>query len=360
MPYDRQYAASPNDVLRALESAVRGLEKWRGTDPASRVIDFGTKTSGWSWGSHWKIQVQPLGSGGSLAVANIVSAGSMVAETSEGKKIRRIFDVAEAKLPKAAPPALSGGEPVAAVAARAMVGPDLSPKHEPLIGPILQALAEAEAAAEAGDVVNEELAVGRAQRTAASAGMLAIKPRVWCEEEIRARVVAGRLRKDVELLGKVGANLLLMNDRVLQGGTVRVLDDRVSASVEVGGQVLQSTRPTMTRMAVGSVLPGSALLVGLATPKTKTTDLRTASFILVHPEWRIVEPIDPDGAKAVSGLAAQINAIAAQRRAASATTPTAASPVTSVADELGKLAALREAGVLTDAEFATAKARLLT
>lgn len=309
MPYDRQFAADPSEALQALEQAVRQCEKFRSTNPATRTIEFGTKTSGWSWGSRWVIQVQSLGTG-SLAVASIVSAGSAVAGMSEGKKIRHVFDVAE-NLTRRSP---ASGAVVVPEKLVATVSPNLSQKHEHLVSPILQALAEAEAAAATGDVVTEELALGRAQRTAASAGMLSFRPSTWCEEEIHARAAAGRLRHDVEVLGTVGANLLLMSDRILQGGTVRLMDERVSAAVEVGGQVLHSTRPTMTRMAVGSVLPGSALLVGLAVPKTKTSDMRTASFILVHPEWRIIEPIDPDGAHEVSGLAAQINAISAQRR----------------------------------------------
>jgi hypothetical protein len=351
MPYDRQFAASPNDALQALEQAVRHLEKFRSTDPTSWTIDFGTKTSGWSWGSRWVIQVKPLGSG-SLAIANIVSAGSAVAETSEGKKIRRIFDVAETLIEP-----VSSGAMVVSRNPTASVSPNLAQKHEHLVSRVLQALAEAEAAATTGDVVTEELSIARAQRTAASAGMFASRPFRWCEEEIHAWVAAGRLRKGAELIGKVGADLVLMSDRVLQGGTVRRVDERVSASVEVGGQVLQSSRPTLTRMAMGSVLPGSALLVGLAVPKTATKDMRTASFILVHPEWRIVEPIDPDGAQEVSGLAAQINAIAAQRRSLSEEPASALPP--SLADELTKLAGLRDAGVLTDGEFAAAKARLL-
>ncbi|MCR1781217.1 SHOCT domain-containing protein [Nocardioides carbamazepini] len=342
-----------------LEKAIRQLEKFRRTDPAGRTIDFGTKTSGWSWGSAWRIHVQPSGSG-CVAVATIVSAGSAVAETSEGKKIRRIFDVAETLLPKQTTPAASGlfgSSPLEAPDLVPKVHPDLPDKHRHLVHPILQAIAEAEAAAAAGDVVAEELALNRATRTAASAGMLAIRPAAWCEQEIHARTVAGRLRKNVELLGKVGANLVIMSDRVTQGEKVQAMDARVTASVEVGGTIVQSTRPTLTRMAMGSVLPGSALLVGLAVPKTKTRDLRTASFILAHPEWRLIELIDPDGAHEVSGVAAQVNANATLQRDQAAVPPQ--QQPTSMADELQKLASLRDAGVLTDVEFAAAKARLI-
>lgn len=354
MPYDRQFGASPRDVLQALEHSVRRLEKFRSANTSMRTIDFNTKSSGWSWGSSWKIEVQPHGAG-SVAIASIISAGSAVAETSEGKKIRQIFDAAEHLLTQTVSQTKVHSTPVVLQPA---VEPNFSRKHEHLVAPILQALADAEAAARVGDVVTEELSIGRAERTASSGGMLAIRPRAWCAEEVQKRIEAGRLRLKVELIAKVGANMLIMSDRVLQNGTVCPMDHLVEASVEVGGQVLQSTRPTMTRMAVGSVLPGSALLVGLAAPKTKTTDMRTASFILVHPKWRLVEPIDPDGAHEVSGIAAQINAAAAQGRASTQQPQPQGSP-SSIADELTKLATLRDSGILTNEEFAVAKARLL-
>lgn len=117
-------------------------------------------------------------------------------------------------------------------------------------------------------------------------------------------------------------------------------------------------------MAMGAVLPGSALLVGLATAKTKTTDTRRASFIVVHPGWRIVQSIDPNHARELNGLAAQVNVIAESiHRTASASPAAAANDETSsrpsFADEMEKLANLRDRGILTEDEFAAAKTRLL-
>ena len=114
MAYERQFAASPAATLSALEKAIRQMEKFQQSDPSSKTINFATKASGWSWGSRWQIEIQSSGAG-CVAIATIVGAGSVVAETSEGKKIKRIFDVAEANLPKAAPPAgLFGDRPLAA------------------------------------------------------------------------------------------------------------------------------------------------------------------------------------------------------------------------------------------------------
>jgi len=289
MPYDRQFAASPVGALQALERAVRQLEKFRSTIP-----HLGPSTSGPN---------QRLVLGVSLG-----DSGSAAGQGQPGNRQHRQCGERGRGNQRGEedPPHLRccrDADQVDCVSRRGRLPrPDGQCFTEPVAkaralgSPVLRALAEAEAAATTGDVVAEELSIARAQRAATSAWTFASRPFRWCEEEIHARVAAGRLRKGVELIGKVGADLLLMSDRVLQGGTVRIMDERVSASVEVGGQVLQSSRPTLTRMAMGSVLPGSALLVGLAVPKTATKDMRTASFILVHPEWRIVEPMDPDGA----------------------------------------------------------------
>ena len=150
-----------------------------------------------------------------------------------------------------------------------------------------------------------------------------------------------------------------MNDRIVVGGVCRVMDGDVRASVEVDGQIMKSTRPTMTRMAIGSILPGSALLVGLATAKTKTTDTRRAHFIVVHPKWRITETITSDSAMEANGIASQINAIAEHLQRRETTSPSNTSTTPSLSGEMIKLAELHRAGVLSDDEFTAAKARLL-
>lgn len=336
MTYERQFAATATETMMALERAVRHFEKFRSADQALLTIDFDTRMSGWSWGSRWRIEVRSIGDG-CVATADIVGAGSLVAGTSEAKKITSIFDLAESLASTASAPA-GGDVPVTARALEAMVPPDLPAKHQRLIGPILQALAEAETAASTQDIVDEELAIARAQRTAGSAGMFAVGPAQWCEEEIRARIAAGLLRIGAQPVARVGADLMIMSDRILQASIVRALDEHVTAMVEVGGQILQSTGPTLAGVAAAA-------------------DRRTASFIVVHPSWRLVEPIDPDDAHEVSAIAAQVTAMAAQMR----TAPSAPAPpsVPSVTEELTKLAALKDAGALTDEEFAAAKARLL-
>lgn len=247
-------------------------------------------------------------------------------------------------------------------------------KHRHLVEPLLAHLDSAAQAAARGDVPAEERAIWDGRQLARKAGLIAVKGPKWYDERVLERARRGDLRRGADLLGIVGADLTIMSDRIVQRGRAYVLDADVRASVEVDGQILQSSRPTMTRMAFGSILPGSALLVGLAMPKTETKDSRRAQFILVHPAWRIEERLDPDNAHQLTGLAGQVNAIAEsrQRREASAAASQVAAPATptaaaraetstpgGLAEELTKLASLRDAGILTDEEFAAAKARLL-
>jgi hypothetical protein len=350
---EREFHAPPAAVLPALEVAVKDLERFHSTDKGSCEIVFDTKFNFSSVvGSRWSIQVHPFGTG-SVALATYWGDGGLSVRSGESPRIQKIFDRVEQQLE---PLAASSSAVVPEIEISPLVPADLAPKHLPLVAGILEALGHAEVSARTGDILGEESAILIARRRAAEAGALTFGPSKWCEKEIQARVVGGRLRTGVELIGRVGANLVIMSDRIFQGETVYIFDDRVSARVEVDGQAMTTTRPTLTRMALGSVLPGSALLVGLAVPKEKAHDWRMASFILTHPEWSLVEPIDPDAAHEVVGLAGQINALVDQRRVAE---PNLRPGDGSVADELAKLAALRDGGVLTDEEFAAAKSRLL-
>src|SRR2546426_438490 len=68
---------------------------------------------------------------------------------------------------------------------------------------------------------------------------------------------------------------------------------RVQARVETSGNVFITQRPTLTRMALGAALPGTALIPGLAFQKKKKHDHRQLYLIVEHPEWSIVESLDP-------------------------------------------------------------------
>jgi hypothetical protein len=241
-----------------------------------------------------------------------------------------------------------------------------------LVGPVLDALAEAEDAAAAGDIETEEHFLREAGRIAGQAGFLAEgRVRAWLDSETAARLAAGRLRRGSVFLGKIGISLQVFSDRLLHRGICHVLDGDVVASVEVDGQILTSSRPTLTRMAFGSVLPGSALIVGMALPKGRTDDRRSANFIVAHPEWRIAESLDPDKAADTKGVAAQINAIAARharRETAADDAPVSGipngspAPVLTVADQLAQLERVDDLwtrGLLDQAQAGDMRRRIL-
>lgn len=354
MPIERQYPEAPSAVYDALVASIKSTGRLGKTDPIGREVAFAARAG--AWDLPWRLRVAASGSG-SIAGVTMKNSGSDARELFERKKIQAILDGADRLLAKDRVPVgiLTAVKELPAGAVAAAIAAGFPVKHQRSVEPILVALDEAEQQAAAGEVLAEELAIREAFRLAASAGLFASRPTRWVHDQVQQRTTAGTLRLGVELLGRVGEDLTIMSDRVLQGDLVQLLDNRVRASVEVGGQVLQSTRPTLTRMAIGSVLPGSALLVGLAMPKTTTTDLRTGTFILAHPQWRITEPIDPDAAQEVAGLAAQLNLMFAEQRGPAR--PAVASP--NLADDLRKLGELRDSGVLTEDEFIAAKSRLL-
>jgi hypothetical protein len=282
------------------------------------------------------------------------------------KAEKRAAEVAErtAHLSQAAAAEVAGGFPL---------------KHAALIDPLLDHLAAACAAADRGDVLAEEAALLDAANLANKAGTFGrYRPRRWLANRIAQLTADGRLRR-TDLLGSVGGNTRVYADRILHGTRAYLLDADVVATVEIDGQVLQSTRPTMSRMAAGAVLPGSALLVGLAIPKTEKKDMRKAAFRIVHPQWRIGVPLDPDKAPMTRGLAAQVNAIAQSKQRADARrvtidnldelTQPGASPTqalgtgsTGVADTLAQLeriAALEAAGHLSGEDAAQMRQRVI-
>jgi hypothetical protein len=97
--YECRFEQSPGVVFDALVQSIRELEKLAEADRTAMTISFATKVSGWSWGSQFVAQLTPDGDG-TLAVASMESAGSLVAGMTERKKIERIWASAAAKMPK--------------------------------------------------------------------------------------------------------------------------------------------------------------------------------------------------------------------------------------------------------------------
>lgn len=181
----------------------------------------------------------------------------------------------------------------------------------------------------------------------------------WLGQEINRRRASGRLERGA-WIGHVG-DVQLLSDRIVwrnsSGIVVKKVNQHVRASIQTAGEV--SRRPTLTRMALGSVLPGTALIPGLALQKT--TDNRQLLFVLEHPEWvRFVE-LAPDFRGTAQQLATRVNQAAAKvghDLDAAGVADLAGGP--SYLEELKQLGELRDAGVLTEEEFATQKALVLS
>jgi hypothetical protein len=238
-----------------------------------------------------------------------------------------------------------------------------------------ETLEEAIRAAEVGDVLAEERAIQTGARIAESfkvtsftegwraGGRGGLSDQAF---EFNNRLIAlateGRLRR-TEYLGFVG-QYHFWRDRILAPDkSVYLMDENVQATVETAGSISVSRRPTLTRMAAGAILPGSALIPGFALAKKETLDSRELYFVLEHPAGAAVIQLQPQYGQAVREVAAAINAAAAQLgRERQALQDDAQRATTQVADTvalLKDLANLRDNGALTPEEFEEQKARVL-
>jgi hypothetical protein len=208
-------------------------------------------------------------------------------------------------------------------------------------------MADLRAAVEAGargDIRAEEEAIQRGAR------------KTEFNAELERLVTAGEVRRG-EYLGFVGP-FIFWSDRILTGDrSVVLMDGDAKASVETAGSLAVTQRPTLTRMAVGSLLPGSALIPGFAFQKKQTHDSRQLFFIVEHPEWSIFQEVGPELEAVVREVAVSINRAASQL---SRNTPAiAANQADDPLERLRKLGELRDSGVITDEEFEKKKAELL-
>jgi Short C-terminal domain len=244
---------------------------------------------------------------------------------------------------------------------------------------IWDALDVAVRAAQAGDALAEERAIQAGLQIAetfrpssfmegwraAGRGGLGEKE-VEFNNRLTALLAEGKLRRQ-KYFGSVG-DYHFWGDRILAADrSVYLMDENVRATVDTAGSISISRRPTLTRMAAGSILPGSALIPGFALAKKETFDSRELYFLLEHPAGAAVIQVDPQYGHVTRQVAAGINAAAAQigrakRRQAGdphESGSTKHDDRTAVLAQLEKLGELLERNILTDDEFQTEKARIL-
>lgn len=344
----RQYANPVEEVLSALEQVCSSHKRVKRLKREGQELRFDFKipliVPG---GMSWILRVEPFLDGATVTAFVVKGLGYQGTSAAADR-----LDI----------------KPLLAAATRGLVG-HLPPGPEPLAAlvpadtraewtqHVLVALDRAEHHSERGDVVREELSIWLAEDTETPMGKSAGE---WISAEISARVDAGRLRRRVEVIGEIGEDLTLMSDRIvcsrkikalpelllsMTERTVRPLDARVKAMVTNSSATSSLAKPSLVKRAMRNVLP------------------EAGSFVLTHPQWELIIPADPAALDRASNLADRVNAMfgGAPHDAGAQPQVPAASPAgaVSVPDQLRDFAALHRDGVLTDEEFASAKAKLL-
>jgi len=170
-------------------------------------------------------------------------------------------------------------------------------------------------------------------------------------------------RKEALTKVSTGTSITVFTDRIFQGSKFYVLDEFTSAQVYLDGEEQITQRPTLTRMALFSPLPGTALIPGLAFQKKKKNDMRHAEFHVGGHEWSISAPVDPDNLQEPRRIAQQINsaadAIARNIDRSLVNQQNAPAESADAISQLERLSNLRAQGALSDAEFEQMKAAIL-
>lgn len=158
-------------------------------------------------------------------------------------------------------------------------------------------------------------------------------------------------------------DLFVFKKAILQAHNLFLIDADVSAEVTSNGGVQVTHRPTMTRMAAGAILPGTALIPGLAFQKKKSIDSRSTYFVCAHPDWMLDVNVDPDSSgealKAAKYINKQAEALRPSPNPASVSTAAPGGAEKSVAEQLREMKALLDEGVITQEDFDKFKAGLI-
>lgn len=170
-----------------------------------------------------------------------------------------------------------------------------------------------------------------------------------------------RNRQRVASGGGGSSSLHVFRHALRHGHDIHILDAYVSAEVTTSGGVQVSHRPTLTRMAVGSILPGTALIPGLAFQKKTLQDSRTVLLTCVHPEWFFDVNVDPDHAASAILAANFINSRSEALSRGTGSSPAEPNDSTngSSASQIREMKALLDEGIITQDDFDRFKTGLL-
>ncbi len=152
----------------------------------------------------------------------------------------------------------------------------------------------------------------------------------------------------------------IFSDRIFHDSRVYPIDAHTAAQVTLDGITQITQRPTLTRMALLSPLPGTALIPGLALQKKKQNDLRVATFIAASTSWSFTIAVNPNDIATPRRIAEQINRIAQSMESTQQTSLTSTNTVGhSKVDELHRLQKLFQDGVISQKEFDTLKHEII-
>jgi hypothetical protein len=243
----------------------------------------------------------------------------------------------------------------------------------------------AEHAAE-GRVEAEEREIALALSIAKSEGGRTVRGAT--ELRIRREEGAGLLRVGSERIGQIDAEdgfsqtarkgsmfkvvtgekrLIVRSDRVVTPNGGYPIDAYTSAQVYLDGQELITQRPTLTRMALLSPLPGSAIIPGMALQKKEKHDTRQGEFQVGGRGWAVRVVVHPDRLSVPRQMAEQINrhasaaadALPVAPLAEPALTEVSASSETDVLSQLERLHSLIASGAITQDEATALKRTIL-
>lgn len=168
-------------------------------------------------------------------------------------------------------------------------------------------------------------------------------------------------RQDKIFASAKGSAIEVWSKRIRSGNQEYLIDEFVEAQVYQDGEIQITQRPTLTRMAAGSILPGSALIPGLAFQKKKKNDLRETVFSVSGVDWSLSVEISPTQVTTARSIATQINQVAKKisKSDLSIAAQESAPSVGSKVDQLTKLESLRASGAISEDEFALLKSQIL-
>lgn len=171
-------------------------------------------------------------------------------------------------------------------------------------------------------------------------------PKGYAEAQKVGRI-ARRAGKSVAGLGETFAGIALTTDGQItsQDGGGSVVG--ANARVDTSGSKAIASRRTMMRTVTPLAVLGQ---------KKMTSDTRQCFLVIEGRGWAITRSLALDHEAAARNFAAKVNAAATVGEPADAT---GAAPAIDLTEQIKKLAALKEQGILTEEEFAAKKAELL-